>query len=473
MSHEATPEENEHFRDAISLVDDKTGNREWVYPKKPKGKLTTIRTWFSFSLMALMFSGPFIKVNGHPFILLNILQRKFIILGFPFWPQDMPLFALLMITFVVFVVVFTVLFGRVWCGWACPQTIFMEMLFRKIEYLIEGDYTQQIKLDDAPWDANKIFKKTLKHTIFFVLSVAIANIFLGYIIGIDEVGKLITDGPTENFGEFIALIIFSSVFYFVFAKFREIVCIVICPYGRLQGLMLDNNSILVTYDFVRGEPRGHIKKATDQTHLGDCIDCKRCVHVCPTGIDIRNGSQLECVNCTACIDECDDVMKKVSRPKGLIRYASQDEIVNKTKNGLTFRSGAYVVILALLFSALVYFLVSRKNIDTTLLRTPGMLFQQQDSDRVSNMYNFVIVNKTFDNQKIMVKVSEPSNAVIKMIDRDFNGMELKEDDLIKSSFFIIMKQKDITQNNTNVVIDIYSNGELKDKIKTNFVGPVK
>jgi len=473
MSHEATPEENEHFRDAISLVDDKTGNREWVYPKKPKGKLTTIRTWFSFSLMALMFSGPFIKVDGHPFILLNILQRKFIIFGFPFWPQDMPLFALLMMTFVVFVVVFTVLFGRVWCGWACPQTIFMEMLFRKIEYLIEGDYTQQIKLDDSPWNGNKIFKKTLKHTLFFILSVAIANIFLGYIIGIDEVSKLITDGPSENLGEFFALIIFSSVFYFVFAKFREIVCIVICPYGRLQGLMLDNNSILVTYDFVRGEPRGHIKKASDQTHLGDCIDCKRCVHVCPTGIDIRNGSQLECVNCTACIDECDDVMNKVSRPTGLIRYASQDEIVNKTKNGLTFRSGAYVVILALLLSALVYFLVSRKSIDTTLLRTPGMLFQQQDSDRVSNMYNFVIVNKTFDSQKIMVKVSEPANAEIKMIDRDFNGMELKEDDLIKSSFFIIMKQKEITQNNTNVVIDIYSNGILKDKIKTNFVGPVK
>ena len=237
--------------------------------------------------------------------------------------------------------------------------------------------------------------------------------------------------------------------------------------------MLDNNSIIVAYDFVRGEPRGHIKKAINQTDIGDCIDCKRCVHVCPTGIDIRNGTQLECVNCTACIDECDDVMQKVNRPKGLVRYASQDEIVNKTKNGLTFRSGAYVAILALLLSALVYFLVSRKSIDTTLLRTPGMLFQQQDSDRVSNMYNFVIVNKTFDNQKIMVKVSEPANAEIKMIDRDFNGIELKEDDLIKSSFFIILKQKDIKQNNTDVVIDIYSNGILKDKIKTNFVGPVK
>jgi len=473
MSHEATPEESDLYRDRISLVDKKTGDREWVYPKKPKGKLTNFRTVFGLSLMALLFSGPFIKLNGHPILLLNILERKFIIFGIPFWPQDMPLFALLMMTFVIFIIVFTVLFGRVWCGWACPQTVFMEMLFRKIEYFIEGDYNQQIKLDESKWNANKVFRKTIKHIIFFILSVFIANIFLAYLIGIDEVSKLVTDGPSEHLGQFFALVIFSSVFYFVFAKFREIVCIVICPYGRLQGLMLDNNSIVVAYDFVRGEPRGHIKKATEQTHLGDCIDCKRCVHVCPTGIDIRNGTQLECVNCTACIDECNEVMQKINRPKGLVRYASQEEIVHNTKNGLTFRTGAYVTILVILFSALIYFLVSRKDIDTTLLRTPGMLFQQQDSDRVSNMYNFVIVNKTFNDQKIMVKVSEPANAEIKMIDRDFNGMDLKEDDLVKSSFFIILKQKDIKQNNTDVVIDIYSNGKLMDKIKTNFVGPVK
>lgn len=471
MPHEAKPEENEHFRDTISLVDENTGDRAWVYPKKPKGILYTGRTWFSIALMILMFCGPFIKINGHPVLLLDILSRKFIILGIPFWPQDLPLFALLMITFVMFIIVFTVLFGRLWCGWACPQTIFMEMLFRKIEYFIEGDYKEQIRLDEAPLDAKKIFKKTIKHIIFYLLSLFIANIFLSYLIGSDEVIKLITDGPVSHLGSFIALIIFSSVFYFVFAKFRELVCILICPYGRLQGLMLDNNSIVVAYDFVRGEPRGHIRKGIEQ-NLGDCIDCKRCIHVCPTGIDIRNGTQLECVNCTACIDECDDVMTKINKPKGLVRYASQDEIVTHSKKRITIRSVAYVTILAILVTVLSYLLLTRKDVEATVLRTPGMLYQQQLDNRVSNMYNFEVVNKTFKTQKINVRVTSPANAELKMVDRNFSGMELNEDALVKGSFFIILPKSAIKENNTEVKIEITSNGKLMDQIKTNFVGPV-
>ncbi|MFI5222204.1 MAG: 4Fe-4S binding protein [Bacteroidia bacterium] len=274
--HEAVPENTELFRDSISLVDKRSGERNWVYPKKPKGRNYTARTWFGVALMILMFTGPFIKINGHPVLLLDVLARKFIIFGIPFWPQDLPLFALLLVTFVVFIIVFTVLFGRLWCGWACPQTVFMEILFRKIEYLIEGDFNAQKKLDDAPWNGTKIFKKTSKHVIFYLLSVFIANIFLCYLVGADEVKKLITEGPVVHWGQFISLIIFSTVFYFVFAKFREIVCILICPYGRLQGLMLDNSSMVVAYDFIRGEPRGHIQKNAKR-ELGDCIDCKRCV----------------------------------------------------------------------------------------------------------------------------------------------------------------------------------------------------
>jgi len=312
MSHQAVAQSGEKYRDSISLVD-KGGDRNWVYPKKPKGPLYTGRTWFSISLMVLLFAGPFIKLNGHPLLLLNVLERKFIILGIPFWPQDMPLFALLMLTFVMFIIVFTVVFGRVWCGWACPQTIFMEMLFRKIEYFIEGDFKAQKKLDDQSWNTEKIIKKTAKHIVFFALSVLIANTFLSYLIGIDEVKMLVLDGPMAHLGKFTALIIFSAVFYAVFAKFREIICIVVCPYGRLQGLMLDRNSIVVAYDFLRGEPRGFRKKGVEQS-LGDCVDCKRCVQVCPTGIDIRNGTQLECINCTACIDECNDVMTHINQP---------------------------------------------------------------------------------------------------------------------------------------------------------------
>ncbi|AMS27416.1 cytochrome C oxidase [Bacteroidetes bacterium UKL13-3] len=468
----ATTESNEDsYRDSISLVD-KGGHRNWVYPKKPKGPLYNGRTWFSILLMTLLFAGPFLKLNGHPILLLNILQRKFIILGIPFWPQDMPLFALLMITFVMFIIVFTVVFGRLFCGWACPQTIFMEMLFRKIEYWIEGDYKAQKKLDEQEWNTNKITKKGIKHILFFVLAVAIANTFLSYLIGIDEVKKLITDGPMAHKGQFIALIIFSTAFYAVFAKFREIVCIVVCPYGRLQGLMLDKNSIVVAYDFVRGEPRGFRKKGVEQS-LGDCVDCHRCVQVCPTGIDIRNGTQLECINCTACIDECNDVMEKIHQPKGLIRYASQEEISRGSKKRVTLRSVAYMTILVVLISVLTYLLATRDEVATTILRTPGMLYQQQDAEHISNMYNFEVVNKTFDDQHIDLKIKSPANTTLKMVDRNTSELLLKEDDIVKGSFFLIMPQQGITQNNIEAEIELYSNGNLIKTIKTNFVAPVK
>jgi cytochrome c oxidase accessory protein FixG len=471
MQSEAIPESGEMYRDSISLVNKKTGDRQWVYPKKPKGPLYSGRTWFSIFLMILLFAGPFIKINNHPILLLNILERKFIIFGIPFWPQDLPLFALLMLTFVVFIIVFTVMFGRVWCGWACPQTIFMEMLFRKIEYWIEGDFKAQKKLDEQELNAEKIIKKGSKHIIFFSLAVIIANTFLAYLVGIDELAKLITEGPSAHIGQFIALIIFSFVFYLVFAKIRELVCIVICPYGRLQGLMLDKNSIVVAYDFIRGEPRGYKKK--NETKLqGDCIDCHRCVQVCPTGIDIRNGTQLECVNCTACIDECDDVMTRINKPRGLIRYASQEQIANGLGRRITFRSAAYLSVLTVLMGLLTYFIATRKDIETTLLRTPGMLYQQQENNRVSNMYNFEVVNKTFYEQQVSVELAEPAGATLKMVDRESSQLSLGEDEIITGSFFILLDKSAIKQNNIPAKVNIYSNGKLIEVLKTNFVGPV-
>jgi len=472
MSTQATPDGTKHFRDTISLVDEKSGDRAWVYPKKPKGSLYNGRTIFSIFLMVLMFAGPYLRINDHPVLLLNVLASKFIIFGIPFWPQDLPLFALLMITFVVFIIVFTVLFGRLWCGWACPQTIFMEMLFRKIEYWIEGDFRQQLKLDDGPWDTAKIFKKSVKHVLFFALSFWIANTFLAYLIGSDELWKMVTDGPMAYPGQFIALMIFTIVFYVVYAKFREIVCIVICPYGRLQGLMLDRNSIVVAYDFVRGEPRGHMKKG-EETKKGDCIDCHRCVQVCPTGIDIRNGTQLECINCTACIDECNDVMTHIHKPEGLIRYASQAQVADGHSKRITFRSGAYVAILTILLTLLTYFVLTRKEVDFTVLRTPGMTYQSQDATHISNMYNFEVINKTFNNLLIEVKIVSPAGAELKMVDRTINQIMLKEDDIIKGSFFIIRDQASIKENNTEAMIQLYSNGKLIKEIKTNFVGPVR
>ncbi len=460
------------FRDNISLLDKKSGSREWVFPKKPSGRLYRWRTWFSWLLMFFLFAAPWLKINGHPLLLLNVLERKFIIFGIPFWPQDFPLFALLLLAFLVFIIVFTVLFGRVWCGWACPQTIFMEMLFRKIEYWIEGDFRAQKKLAQQQWNREKIIKKSAKHILFFVLSFAIANTFLAYIIGVDELQKLVVEGVSQHIGQFISLLIFTSVFYLVFSYVREIVCIVICPYGRLQGLMLDKNSIVVAYDFLRGEPRGYRKKNAEQ-NLGSCVDCNRCVQVCPTGIDIRNGTQLECINCTACIDECDDVMVRTKQPKGLIRYASQNEITTKSKKRITFRSGAYVGVLVVLTSLLVYFLATRKPVAATILRTPGMMYQQQENNRVSNLYNFEVVNKTFDVQDVNLRIVSPEYAEIKMVDRESSDFKLNEDELAKGSFFIIIPQSEIKTNNIETEIEILSNGKVMSRKKINFVAPVR
>ncbi len=464
----AKPLDDDHFRDELSNVD-KEGKRLWIFPKKPKGRFYDYRTWLSWFFMAMMFVGPFLKFKGHPLLLLNVLERKFIILGMVFWPQDLNLFALLMLSFILFIVLFTVLFGRVWCGWACPQTIFLEMLFRKVEYLIDGDYQQQKRLMDQEWNTEKIFKRSLKHLIFFLLSFLIANTFLGYIIGIEELKLLVVDGPMDHLGKFASLLIFTSVFYMVFAHLRELVCVFICPYGRLQGLMLDKNSMVVAYDHVRGEPRGKVKKGEEDAHRGSCIDCKLCVSVCPTGIDIRNGTQLECINCTACIDACDEVMEKTEQPKGLVRFASVNNIVEGKKLGLNLRNGAYGVVLALLFGVFLYLLITRKLVETTMLRTPGMLYQTQENGKISNLYSIEFVNKTFDKLPIQLKLIEPKGE-IKFVD----GKEIivEKESVGESSFFLILDGESIKKISTPVTIEVWSNGTLIEEMKSKFNGPV-
>ncbi len=274
--------DTEEYRDKVSTIDDE-GKRIWVYPKKPKGPYTREREIVAVFLLIFLFGTPFIKVYGQPLLLFDILNRKFIIFGLVFWPQDFYLFVLATLSFIVFIVLFTVIFGRLWCGWACPQTIFMEMVFRKIEYWIEGDARNQIALNKVPWTSKKIFKKTLKHTIFYIISFIIGNTFLAYIIGVDELFKIVSDPLPEHIAGFSAMILFSGVFYGVFAFFREQVCTMVCPYGRLQGVLLDPNSIVVAYDFERGEPKGKFVRNQERKNLGDCVDCKQCVDVGATG----------------------------------------------------------------------------------------------------------------------------------------------------------------------------------------------
>src|SRR5699024_7203030 len=363
--------DNESFRDRISTVSEE-GKRTWVYPKKPKGRYYDYRKYVSYLLLTFLLASPFIKVNGNQFMMFNFLERRFNVFGFPFWPQDFYLMVLSMIIGIVFITLFTVAFGRVFCGWICPQTIFMEMVFRRIEYWVEGDRGKQIRLDKQSWNAEKIRKKGLKWFLFALISFIIANVFLAYLIGSDNLLKYIQDGPLAHLQTFLILMAFTGMFYFIFTWFREQVCVIACPYGRLQSVLLDEKSIVVAYDYKRGEGengRARFKKGEDRAALGkgDCIDCFQCVQVCPTGIDIRNGTQLECVNCTACIDACDAMMEAVDLPKGLIRFASEENISKGRKFKFTTRMKAYAAVLVVLIGLLVGLLFMRSDLDATIL----------------------------------------------------------------------------------------------------------
>lgn len=441
--------------------------RQWVYPKQMKGKLYGYRNLLSYVLLALLFLGPWLKINGEQLVLLNALGRKFVFFGVVFMPQDTYIFALASLTFIVFIVLFTAVFGRVWCGWACPQTIFMEMVFRKIEYWIEGDANKQRKLNAAPLNGEKLLKKGAKHTIFILLSFAIANTFLSYIIGSDELLKIITEPVGQHLSGFIAIWVFTGLFYGTFAFVREIVCTHICPYGRLQGVLLDQQSLVVAYDNLRGEPRQKIKKGKESPDGGDCVDCGLCVAVCPTGIDIRNGTQLECINCTLCIDACDSVMLKLDREPRLIGFKSQEQIVTGKKFSFSKRIYGYAAILLILMTALTTMLVKRSDIDTTILRASGTLYQMREDGTVSNLYNAEFINKTPQSIRFEVKMNDP-NAKIQYINK---ANMIKKGESVKLTFFVIRPQNQIKKYKSEIDLDVVANGKVISNTKTTFIAP--
>jgi len=446
----------------------KSKGRGFLYPKKPSGKLYNYRKWVSFVLLAALFSLPFLKINGEQCVLLNFLERKFVFFGLIFTPQDFFLFALAMIIFIVFIVSFTVVLGRLWCGWLCPQTIFMEMVFRRIEYWIEGDANKQIKLDAAPWNSEKIVKKVIKHLIFLIISFAIANTFLAYIIGSDALIKIITEPVASHVSGLVSISLFTFVFYLVFAYVREVVCTVICPYGRLQGVLLDKRSLVVAYNMSRGEPRAKIQKQSEAI-TGDCIDCSLCVQVCPTGIDIRKGTQLECINCTACIDACDEVMLKIGKQEKLIGFYNQEFISEKKPYKVGLKPYAYAAVLIavlVIFSSLIY---KREVIQTTVLRASGTLYQAKENNKTSNLYNAELTNKT--NKPIKFKFKPQSDEdEISFIQK---ANEVPKEGSAHLTFFLIRKNNSIKRYKTDVVFEVISDGKVLSTATTSFFAQPK
>lgn len=481
--YEELVKDTEAYRDSIATVD-KDGKRIWLYPKQPKGKFYNYRKIVTYIFLLFFLAMPFIEYNGEPILLLNVVERKFILFGLLFMPQDTHLFALAMITFIVFIVLFTVVFGRLFCGWICPQTVFMEMIFRRIEYAIEGDANDQRRLDAAPWSGEKMRKKGLKHALFFLIAVIVANYFLAYIIGIDNVLKIIKEPISQHAVGFSMMLIFSGLFYGVFARLREQVCTTICPYGRLQSVLLVKDSIVVAYDHKRGEPRGKIKKTptpsvppsvTDPLTAmqqavktqGDCIDCKLCVQVCPTGIDIRNGTQLECTNCTACMDACDAIMERVKRPTGLIRYDSMTGIESGQKKIFTPRVIAYSVVLTILFVVNILLLGGRSDIDATILRASGQLYQEVSADTLSNLYTFKVFNKTHKELPVQLRIKDDVGKIEIIGDAT---PSVVSGGMTEGTFFVKMPISKLTGSKTIIYIDVVSNGKIMKSNKVSFFG---
>lgn len=475
------PVDWQDFRDHLGTAD-KEGHRLWLYPRKPHGRFTRARTWLSWVLLAVMFIGPFIRINGNPLLLLNFVDRKFVILGQVFWPQDMILSAVTLLIFITGIIVFTAAFGRLWCGWTCPQTVLMEMVFRKIEYFIEGDAPAQRILNRAPWTMAKLTKKLTKHGIFFALSFVVGNTLLAYIIGTEQLFKIVTDNPLNHLVGLTFMILFTLLFYGIFARFREQACTFICPYGRFMSTLLDENTIVVAYDHKRGEQRGTLgsRRRKEADHLsvastppphvggyGDCVDCHQCVNVCPTGIDIRDGTQMECVHCTACIDACDNVMDKIRRPRGLIRYASLNGIERGEPLRVTPRLAGYAVLLLALIGLWGFLVFTRADVEATFLRAQGALFQQMPDGRFSNLYTVKVVNKTSREMPVELKLEHPPGD-LRVMGREFI---VPPEQLAETSVLVELARNQMQPGKTPMVVGVYSGGRKIETLKTVFIGP--
>lgn len=378
------------IKDSVTTIGT-DGSRVTLHPADVKGRFATGRRWVAAGLIFIYLALPWIKVGEHPAVFIDIELRRFHFFGATLGLGDIWLlfFAITGLGFSIYAV--TSIFGRMWCGWACPQTVFLDQVFRRIERLIEGDAQARRALDKLPKrDPRRLGKRTLKAVVYLALCWLLAHAFLAYFVSIKGVYGFITHRPDANLGAFVFMAVVTGALFFNFWWFREQLCLIICPYGRLQSALIDDNSIVIGYDAKRGEPRGTPK----DPHAGACIDCNRCVSVCPTGIDIRHGLQLECIGCTACVDACDTVMDKLGRPRGLIRHASLHELAGGTTRLLRPRTLGYAVLL-LLGATVATVAVSRvQPAGFKLTRQQGAALFIDSPDAVLNVFRAKIQNKT-------------------------------------------------------------------------------
>lgn len=387
-----TLEPEEHVLSTL----EQDGSRRWMYPTLSKGFYLVARRIVGYALILLFVSLPHVRIGGKPAILLDITARKFTLFGFTFLPTDTLLLALFMVSVFLTIFLLTALLGRVWCGWACPQTVYMELVFRPIERFFDGT----VGRGGRPRQGISSWRRIAKYLAYLLLAIGLAHTFLAYFVGVDRLAEWVRQSPIEHPVPFLVMAATTIAMLFDFCFFREQLCLIACPYGRFQSVLLDRKSLIVAYDVRRGEPRGKVHKSlsiidapNESAKQGDCVDCGACVRTCPTGIDIRKGLQMECVNCTQCIDACDEIMTRLERPTGLIRYSSQDGIEGKSLSKWRPRLVIYPLALTLMIGAFLFVLTQRLSFDATILRNIGTPFTMADSGEVRNSMKLKLVNR--------------------------------------------------------------------------------
>lgn len=460
---------------------DENGHRVYLHPEDVKGFWVDKRKYFYQFLIFIFLVLPWIYVNGKPLILLNIPGREFLFFGTTFYGHDAPLMIFFFLGFILSLAAITAVFGRVWCGWACPQTVFIQAIFMKIERFIEGNGRARKKLESAPWSGEKFLKKSTKWILFTIVSLHISHSFLGYFVGARELFFISLDQPEEHMTLFITMLSITLLVLVDFGWFREQFCIIACPYGRIQSVFMDEDSYIVGYDYNRGEPRR--AKDIEKKKEGDCIDCGHCVKACPTGIDIRRGTQLECIACTLCIDACDTIMEKVDKPLGLIRYTSENELEGKKTKIFKPRTFIYIGIIIIIAVLGVMSLRIREGVTMSLQRGSQVPYQEiiaQDKKKIIvNHYRVSLNNGASQNVSVYFKLVTPPNKKIEVVNPQ-PLMDLVVGHSIKNIFFKFSPDQ-LLKGNLKVNLEVWNKAKtgsaviLKDSLldskEINLVGP--
>ena len=444
---------------------DMEGSRIYLFPEDVRGKWLDRRSLVYLILILVYLVLPWIYYKGEQAIRLNLVEREFSFFGYIFYAHDAPLILLLLLGFVFAIGFITSLWGRVWCGWGCPQTVFITFLYSKVERLIEGRARERSKLAESPWNTNKILKKSLKWFIFLILSLHISHSLLGYYVGTRELFFITLDSPMENLGLFITMLVITSIFLFDFGWFKEQFCIIACPYGRLQSVIMDSYSKVVGYDYNRGEPRR--SKDIEKGKEGDCINCYHCVKVCPTGIEIRNGTQLECIACTACIDACDEIMEKVHKPKGLIRYTTEAELEKLPQQKFKLRSLIYFSIILIISSVFIYSLQSKSTLNLRMNKIGRSSYIVLKDNQIDNLYRINFDNKTSNTFKIYIS----SNNPLVKIKTKKQPLEITSGEV--KTIMHLTFPKEILENGSKDIKLFFKDKEINIEREIKLVGPFK